>query len=65
MANLNDDIDIVAEILAEMGDSQAPSLSPQSSPQKSGPSSIQIARRRHSFLAISPQAPKKQRASIS
>lgn len=62
MANLSDDIDIVAEILAEMGDSQAPSPSLESSPHKSGPSLIQIARRKHSFLRTSPQAPKKQGA---
>ena len=56
MANANNDI--VAEILAEMRDSQAPSpLSPIKSPEPRKADSLGF-RRRHTFLTTSPQTPK-------
>ena len=55
MPNANDDI--VAEILAEMRDSQAPSpLSPIKSPEKQTLSDSD----RHTFLTTSPQTPKNR-----
>ena len=58
MANANNDVDIVAEILAEMGDSQTSSTLSNQVPTKAD--SLGFRRRHHPFLTTSSQTPKNR-----